>query len=127
MAEKKALAPLYTSDELTKISGVLNADQMGFVLKKTPKEHTFERPAKGGGKWRYVTGAYVKKTLNVLFGWDWDFKVLAFDVNNQAKQCIVHGRLTGRAKGKEIIKEQFGRSDIAYKNIPDLDENGKRQ
>lgn len=122
---KENTTPLYTKEELTKAeNGLLNADQLNYVLKRTPKEHTYSRPAKGGGNWTYVTGAYVKKVLNMLFGWDWDFKVVNFEVNWKAKQAIVHGELRCRIDGKEIIKTQFGRSDIAFKKVP-VFEDGK--
>jgi hypothetical protein len=30
----------------------------------------------------------------------------------QAKQAIVHGKLTCRANGATVVKQQFGRADI---------------
>lgn len=117
--------PVYVKSELSKVSdNMLSGGQMDFILKKTPIIHLYERPAKGGGVWTYITGAYCKKVLNFLFGWDWDFEVVNFEMNLQAKQCIVHGRLKCRTKGKEIIKEQFGRNDIAFKKVPALDKEG---
>ena len=102
--------------ELSKVKDkLLNADQLDFLFSKTPTKHTYERPAKGGGKWTYVTGVYVKKVLNLIFGWDWDFTVEKFDMNFEAKQAIVLGKLVVRTNGKEIIKMQFGRADIKFK------------
>lgn len=91
---------------------ILNKEQLNFLLGKTPETHIYTRPAKGGGQWKFVTGVYVKKVLNSIFGWDWDFEVVAFDTNMEAKQCIVHGKLTCRANGATVIKHQFGRADI---------------
>ena len=98
---------------------LLNTDQLNFLFKKTPKAHIYERPAKGGGKWKYVTGTRVKKVLNLMFGWNWDFLVDKFDVNMEAKQVIVLGRLVVRTNGQEIIKTQFGRADIKFKTTKD--------
>jgi hypothetical protein len=91
---------------------ILNKEQLNFLLGKTPETHIYTRPAKGGGQWKFVTGDYVKKVLNSIFGWDWDFEIVSFDVNMAAKQAIVHGKLTCRANGATVVKHQFGRADI---------------
>ena len=104
---------LYTKDELTKAeSNILNSAQLDLLLKKTPSNHIYTRPGKGGGTFEYVTGVYMKKALNFLFGWDWDFEIEKFDVNMTAMQVFVLGKLTCRTKNKAIIKMQFGRADI---------------
>lgn len=104
---------LYTKEDLTLAeNNLLGARQLNYLLSKTPAAYVKERPAKGGGKWNYVSGVYVKKVLNLLSGWDWDFEVVKFSIEREAKQCIVHGRLTIRLGGKEIKKEQFGCCDI---------------
>jgi hypothetical protein len=46
----------------------LNEKQLKLLLKRTPKQYTHQRPAKGGGTWTYVTGGYVRKVLNLMFG-----------------------------------------------------------
>ena len=88
----------------------LNAKQLQLLLKKTPSQYVRQRPAKGGGVWHYVSGAYVRKVLNLMFGWDWDFEVLSEMVQNN--QVIVKGKLTCRVNGKSIVKTQFGCKDI---------------
>ena len=88
----------------------LNAKQLQLLLKKTPSQYVRQRPAKGGGVWQYVSGAYVRKVLNLMFGWDWDFEVLSEMVQNN--QVIVKGKLTCRVNGKSIVKTQFGCKDI---------------
>ena len=91
---------------------ILNKEQLNFLLGKTPETHIYTRPGKGGGQWKFVTGVYVKKVLNSIFGWDWDFEIVSFDVNMAAKQAIVHGKLTCRANGATVVKHQFGRAAI---------------
>jgi len=88
----------------------LNAKQLQLLLKKTPSQYVRQRPAKGGGVWHYVSGAYVRKVLNLMFGWDWDFEVLSEMI--QGNQVIVKGKLTCRVNGKSIIKTQFGCKEI---------------
>lgn len=119
MAEDKLVLHI-TSKELSKVEkNLLNTEQLGFLLKKTPKAHIYERPAKGGGKWKYVTGVYVKKVLNLMFGWDWSFEVKEYKFDLVVRQAYVLGRLTVTSGGKTIIKEQFGRVDIKFKKGTD--------
>lgn len=95
---------------------VLQTAHMNLLHKKTPGQHIHEKPGKGGGKFKYVTGAYVKSQLNRLFGFDWNFTVKSFDV--KGNQCIVFGRLEGTIRDKDgkvittLVREQFGRADI---------------
>lgn len=108
-------APVLESNLVKSEDNLFNIEQVNFMFKKTPAEHIYKRPAKGGGEWEYVTGVYVKKCLNSIFGWDWDFEVIDFKIMLEAKQVIVHGKLTGRVKGRPIVKHQFGRADIKFK------------
>ncbi len=94
---------------------LLNTEQIKHLLSKTPEEHIYTRPAKGGGQWKYVTGVYVKKVLNLMFGWDWDFEVVEYKFDLDIKQAFVLGKLKVRVQGKEIVKMQFGRVDIKFK------------
>jgi hypothetical protein len=101
----------YTQAELSLANdNSLNAKQLQLLLKKTPSQYVRQRPAKGGGVWHYVSGAYVRKVLNLMFGWDWDFEVLSEMI--QGNQVIVKGKLTCRVNGKSIVKTQFGCKEI---------------
>ena len=91
----------------------LNANQLAMILKKTPKQYVHQRPAKGGGTWDYVTGGYIKKCLNIMFGWDWDFEII--DEKILFGEVVVKGKLTCRSNGNTIVKMQFGNKDIVYK------------
>ena len=114
-----------SKDELSKVeNNLLNTNQLNFLFAKTPAKHIYERPAKGGGKWKYVTGTRIKKVLNLMFGWAWNFIVEKFDVNMEAKQVIVLGRLEVRTGGQEIVKMQFGRADIKFKTETRKDDKG---
>lgn len=93
---------------------VLSVKQFLHIAQKTPKDHIYTRPAKGGGTWDFVTGVYVKKVLNYSFGWQWSFEVK--DHGKQDDLVWVLGRLTiFPGTDKQIVKEQFGRADIKYK------------
>ena len=75
MDSKKAV-PQIRKEEVIKVkdSLALDLEQINFFLKRTPSKYTRKRPAKGGGQWTYVSGGYVKKVLNLAFGWDWTLK-----------------------------------------------------
>jgi hypothetical protein len=82
-------------------------------MKRTPDKFVRTRPAKGGGAWTYVSGGYIRKVLNLMFGWDWDFEVLS--EIERGNQVIVKGKLTCRVNGRAIVKTQFGCKEIMYK------------
>lgn len=93
----------------------LNLEQINFVLAKTPKSAIRQRPAKGGGTWNYVSGNYIRKVLNLMFGWDWDFEIVTEFVNIEHGEVVVKGRLTCRTNGKTIVKTQYGNKDIMFR------------
>ena len=105
-----------TKAELTKSKeNILNSDQLSFLLQKTPQNHIYKRPAKGGGTWDYVTGVYVKKVLNLIFGWNWDFEVVEYKYDLEIGQVFVLGKLTCRSENSTVVKMQFGTKDIMFK------------
>ena len=113
---------IITSEDLSLVSGnVLNELQLAQILKRTPSQYVKQRPAKGGGTWDYVTGGYVKKCLNIMFGWDWDFEIL--DEKVLFGEVVIKGRLTCRTEGRSIVKTQFGNKDIIFKKETDKDGN----
>lgn len=94
----------------------LSNKQLMHMLQRTPAEHIYTRPAKGGGTWDYVTGTYVKKVLNYTFGWAWSFEVK--DKGREGKLVWVLGKLTivnPKTFQPMIVKEQFGRADLKTK------------
>lgn len=119
--QRKMEVATITKEELSLVeNNLLNSKQLDLITSKTPAKFLKERPAKGGGKWTYVTGGYVKKVLNLMFGWDWDFKVLEHKFDIAIGQAYVLGELRCRVTEpngtqREIIKNQFGRVDIKFK------------
>lgn len=104
---------LVKPEQLSLTDSALNAKQLELILKRTPEKYVRNRPAKGGGQWKYVSGGYVKKCLNLLFGFDWSFEILEQMIMH--KEAIVKGKLTINSNGKTIVKMQFGNKDIMYK------------
>ena len=65
---------IVTKDELSLVDNILlNTNQLNLLTKKTPEKYLLKRTAKGGGQWEYVTGSYMKKVLNLMFGFNWEF------------------------------------------------------
>jgi hypothetical protein len=112
--------PLVKASDLSLVeNSFLNEKQLKLITTKTPEKYTRTRPGKGGTPWIYVSGAYIKKMLNLAFGWDWDFNVISHQFDINIGQAYVLGRLTIRNGGRTIIKEQFGRVDIKFKALKD--------
>lgn len=111
--KKTDLALLKASDLAKVENSVLNPFQLQMLLKKTPGAYVKKRPAKGGGQWSYVSGGYVRKCLNILFGWDWDFEII--DKQLIFNQVIVEGKLTCRSNGSTIVKMQIGGKEVVFK------------
>lgn len=105
---------LVSQEDLSLVEGnSLNAKQLQHILKRTPAQFVKKRPAKGGGQWSYVTGGYVKKCLNLMFGWDWDFEIISEQILHG--EAIVKGRLTCRTAERTIVKMQYGNKEIIYR------------
>jgi Rad52/22 family double-strand break repair protein len=94
-------------------SNALTANQLKLLFKRTPTKFIKTRPAKGGGVWDYVSGGYIRKVLNLMFGWDWDFEVMSEQIIGN--QVLVKGRLTCRVGSRSIVKMQFGGKEIMYR------------
>lgn len=111
--------------QVTRTKSVLNQNQIQKLWNSTPAKFKYKRPAKGGGNWDYVKVSYVRKVLDSVFGFDWDFEVEtslgeAFEVAKFTNSCVVKGTFVGRivddsGRIREIKKTQFGRADVKWK------------
>lgn len=99
-------------DQATVLPKYLNEAQLNFITQKTPRQFIKTRPGPGGIPLSYVEVGYVINTLNQVFGWDWDFRILDQQIGK--KQVWVRGELAVRAKGHTIVKGQFGGADIKF-------------
>src|SRR5690606_41444942 len=88
MSEKNEIAIISRSEieKFTKIG--LTNDQINILVKPTPKKYLKTRKGKGGQIWTYVSGGYINKVLNLVFGFDWDCNVLdhKFDLNIRSEE-----------------------------------------
>ena len=83
----------------------------------TPKGEIRWRETRGGKQRPYTDSAYVIRTLNQAFGWDWDWIVdneeLLFN-GERPFEVKVRGRLTVRLGGQAVTKTQFGCQPIEF-------------
>lgn len=103
---------MHNGKELTIPKTWMNEHQLTFMLQKTPRQHVYKRPGKGGQTFDYVTVSYIQKALNFAFGWNWDFEIV--EHGKEADHVWVMGKLTvrGMKPGQQIVKTQFGRSEV---------------
>ena len=112
--ENKAI--IITTNDISKSNDlILSIAQLNGIIGKTPAKAKRIRPAKGGGTWTYVSGSYMKKQLNMLFGWNWDFEIISEQILTEAGEVIVKGKLTCRSNGNTIVKMQYGNKEIMFK------------
>lgn len=121
--------------QVTRTKAVLNQNQVQKLWNSTPNKFKYKRPAKGGGQWDYVKVSYIRKVLDSVFGFDWDFQIEttlseAFEVAKMTGAVTVKGTLTCRVvddagRIREIKKTQFGRADVKWQMVEKKDEFGK--
>lgn len=77
----------------------------------TPRNEIRVRQGRGGMQLKYTDGAYVIRTLNQAFGWDWDFVADSEELllnNGKPFEVKVRGTLTVRLGGQAVTKTQYG-------------------
>ena len=106
--------PMKDGKKLTIPKTWLSDNQIVRMVQQTPKQHVYRRAGRGGKYFDYVTGSYVIKVLNFVFGWNWDFEVI--EQGREADQIWVKGRLVVKGtNGETIVKTQYGRADVKFK------------
>ena len=111
-------------NQVTRTKSILNQNQIQKLWNSTNKKYKYNRPAKGGGEWTFVKGSYVRKVLDSVFGFNWDFDIEtsveeAFNVASKTGVITVKGVLVCRVKDEDgvvtpIRKVQFGRAEIKW-------------
>lgn len=113
ITEQQIAEPIHENKTYAIAKTWVSSKQIMRMVQRTPAEHVYQRPGKGGQKFSYVTGNYVEKVLNYVFGFLWDFEVVNHGVAGDF--IWVQGKLTVKnAQGSSITKTQFGRAEIKY-------------
>jgi len=111
--------PLGNKNNLRMQDTFLQENQVLHMLQETPREYTYTRAGRGGQEFTYVTGNYVKRVLNYVFGWNWDFEIVSekvFGMDSENGHIVVQGKLTVKSPDDQlrIVKTQYGRADVKY-------------
>lgn len=108
------------SNELTTKSNqelAISNAQYDVLTQSTPSEEVRLRKGRGNRQFPYTDPAYVIRTLNLAFGWDWDFEAdneEIFYANSRPFEAKVRGRLTVRNGDNVMVKTQYGCQPIEY-------------
>lgn len=90
---------------------IINPTLQQIFTQETPKGEIRTRQGRGGRLLLYTDGAYVIKTLNQAFGWNWDFdtdQAEVLYVGERPFEVKCRGRLTVRVGETTIFKVQYG-------------------
>lgn len=90
-------------------------EQIKTIIAPTPRNVIRKRPGADGKVFDYVPGWWIKKKLNFLFGFAYDFQILGERVDGDF--ITVKGRLVIRdpKTGKEIaVKDDYGGAKIKF-------------
>jgi hypothetical protein len=122
-------------EQITRTKSILNANQVQKIFNTTNKKYIYQKPGKGGGKFNYVRASYVRRTLDGIFGFNWDFEIMtpddvAFQMAVMTGYITLKGRLTGRTQDTNgtwhtITREQYGRAEVKFLTTEVLDDDGK--
>lgn len=105
------------SKSMTITESVFKQNQLVSLVQDTPPIHIKQRKGRGGKQFRYVTGSYVQKILNQVFGWMWSFEVKSHGQSPSGQSIWALGTLTilnPETHQPMIIKEQFGSSEYKF-------------
>lgn len=132
-----------TVDQISRGVSILNANQIQKIFNSTPERYKYVRDGKAGQKWTYVKKSYVRKVLDGVFGFNWDFKsktpvLEALQVAQMTGSVVVEGSLVCRVLDErkqvvaEIVKEDYGSAPVKFEMVgtgsgrrKKVDENGK--
>ena len=103
----------YILDETT--DKAFTKRQLLEIRKRTPQSEIETKEDETGFKYRTVKGSYMKKKMNIIFGWNYDFQIISREHYSASKEVLVLGRLTIRSGSNTIIKEQFGKHYLQSK------------
>lgn len=104
------------SNELqTNNNTLINPALHQIFTQETPKAEIRTRQGRGGRLLLYTDGAYVIKTLNEAFGWNWDFEADHEEIlwiGERPFEARCRGKLVVRAGDVIVTKMQFGSQPI---------------
>lgn len=108
---------LFTKHQIEQMKNTpFSKGQIKLLSKPTPAKEIEIKEDENGVKYKSVKGSYMKRQLNLIFGFNYDFQIVGREFISG--ETLVHGRLTIHSGNKTIIKEQFGKHNVTYtKNV----------
>lgn len=106
----------FTEEEFKDIQCSAFTDEQLILLREpTPESEIEYKEDKSGFKYKTVKGSYMKKRMNLIFGFNYDFEIKSREYFQASSEVLVEGRLTIRSGKFVIIKEQFGKHLLTSK------------
>lgn len=103
----------FTEEEFKDIQCSAFTDEQLILLREpTPESEIEYKEDKSGFKYKTVKGSYMKKRMNLIFGFNYDFEIKSREYFQASSEVLVEGRLTIRSGNFTIIKEQFGKHTL---------------
>jgi len=105
------------STELTQVTtqpAAITEAQLTILTQRTPAEVIRQRPGPGGKLLSYVEHAWVTEQLNLAFNWAWSWGILEWRLlpEQDPSEVFVLGKLTIHSQNGDLVKSQFGSSDV---------------
>ena len=124
--DKKIKALQLDIKQVSRGYSILNENQIQKLFNSTPGRWTYDRTGKAGQTWRYVKRGYVRRTLDSVYGFNWDYVPEtmvseAFEVASKTGSVIVKGTLYARVLSSngqliaELKKGDYGTKVVAFK------------
>jgi len=93
------------------IKSAFTQEQVLEILTPTPDDQKEKEIDSQGRPYYTVKASYVKKRLNAIFGFNYDFQILTENHYQNSNEVVVKGRLTIRDKNNNpVFRDQFGKS-----------------
>jgi hypothetical protein len=96
---------------------------MNVLTQSTPPAAIKTRRGRGGKTLSYVSHDWVTRQLNEAFNWQWSFEILSERIlpdEAAPREVVVKGRLTIHTTHGDLIKNQFGSSEVKRTKSGDL-------
>lgn len=100
---------LFTPSELKSMqASVFTEEQIKLINAKTPKSEVEIKTDKNGFTYKSVKASYIKRRMNLIFGFNYSFEIKSHEFIQASKEVLVEGRLTIHTISRKVYREQFG-------------------
>lgn len=104
----------FTEEEISQFANdlILDEKQILLINEPTPESEIEYKEDEHGRKYKSVRAAYVKRRVNLIFGFNYVFKILDREHIKESNEVLVHGSLIVNGTSRE----QFGRHSLVPRN-----------